>query len=140
MVMRNKPKNLSYKGDRETAIREIKKSISLKPTLVNAYENLAKLSILSDKGQQNFLDFWNASLSRKIIAILLGLFLLISVGFIFYESTVLSKEMQPLHYAIPISIVLILLSPQISKAKMGPIELELSKDARQVQPSLGLST
>ena len=92
------------------------------------------------KGQQNFLDFWNVSLSRKIIAILLGLFLLISVGFIFYESTVLSKTIQPLHYTIPISIVLILLSPQISKAKMGPIELELSKDPRQIQPSLGLST
>ena len=132
--------SLSYKGDREKAIKEIKKSISLKPTLVNAYENLAKLSILSDRGQQNFLDFWNASLSRKIIAILLGLFLLFSVGFIFYESTSSSKEIPPYQYTIPISIVLILLSPQISKAKMGPIELELSKDPRQIQPSLGLST
>jgi len=132
--------SLSYKGDRETAIKEIKRSISLKPTLVNAYENLAKLSILSNKGQQNFLDFWNASLSRKIIAILLGLFLVFSVGFIFYESTGPPKEIHPFQYAIPVSIVLILLSPQISKAKMGPIELELSKDPRQIQPSLGLST
>jgi len=132
--------SLSYKGDRESAIKEIKRSISLKPTLVNAYENLAKLSVLSDKGQQNFLDFWSASLSRKIIAILLGLFLLFSVGFIFYESTSLPKEIPPYQYVIPISIVLILLSPQISRAKMGPIELDLSKDPRQIQPSLGLST
>jgi len=132
--------SLSYKGDRETAIKEIKRSISLKPTLVNAYENLAKLSILSNKGQQNFLDFWNVSLSRKIIAILLGLFLLFSIGFIFYESMGPPKEIHPFQYAIPVSIVLILLSPQISKAKMGPIELELSKDPRQIQPSLGLST
>jgi len=132
--------SLSYNGDRETAIKEIKRSISLKPTLVNAYENLAKLSILSNKGQQNFLDFWNVSLSRKIIAILLGLFLLFSIGFIFYESMGPPKEIHPFQYAIPVSIVLILLSPQISKAKMGPIELELSKDPRQIQPSLGLST
>ena len=66
--------------------------------------------------------------------------LLSSIGFIFYESTSSSKEIPPFHYTIPILIVLILLSPQISKAKMGPVELELSKDARQIQPSLGLST
>lgn len=136
---------LSYKGDYDNAVKEVKKAIENKPKLAEAHENLAKLIFTRGKESQGFWDFWSASCPRRIVAILLGLFaigLTIYPLYIGYETVQTVEEVGkasktitttkepriPESYIIVLGlIVLMLLTPEIRKVKIGPVEIELSR-------------
>jgi tetratricopeptide (TPR) repeat protein len=141
----------------DEASQELKRAISIRPSLVTAHENLIKLSF-RDISRPTFWDFWKASQPRKITAILLGL---AAVGLIIYgiyvfpqnvetknlvyrESSIIKSNTTtvstqppniPQSYLIIIGLIaLILLSPIIRSAKAGPFEFTLIETDRRVQP------
>lgn len=142
----------SYRKDHDNAARELRKAITINSSLAIVHENLAKLFISPGKRHQNFWDFWGASPYRKVIAIVLGI---VALGIIIYhplamppESTTSieiitnesndimknttrsttntrSLEIPQTNLIVVGLIVLILLSPEIRTAKVGPLEIEL---------------
>jgi tetratricopeptide (TPR) repeat protein len=65
---------LSKKGDISGVIEQVKRAITLNPSLSDAHINLERLIQASVKEVQNFWDFWNSSKSKRVIAIMLVVF------------------------------------------------------------------
>lgn len=143
---------LTKVGDDHLAMKYLKIAIKLKPDLAEAHENLITLTNKS-QNQERFWDFWAKSNSRKFVAISLGVLAVILSGYSIYENsdvvqtvqninttnkvvvgnittvTTTSEAKIPESYLIIIGIIiLILLSPEVKKAKIGPVELELARD------------
>lgn len=124
---------LSHMQKRDEALNAVKKAIEINPALSSAHENLVKLILpIENKGRQNFWDFWSGSKTKKLVATIL---VVLSVGIIiyypvvsYYYGGIIFPEI-PESYLIVIGLmILILLMPEIKKAKLGPIEFELSDE------------
>jgi len=135
---------LSKQKKYDESVNELKKAIEKKPELSQAHENLAKAVNHLDVSGQNFWDFWTASGFKigVMIALSIFAFVLIADPFFYGSETVVIKEENgtktvttTLEPKIPDShlivlgiIVLIILSPEIKKAKIGPVEFELAPE------------
>jgi tetratricopeptide (TPR) repeat protein len=126
------------------ALKEARQAVALNPTLESAHENLAKL-VLAPEGKVNFWEFWTASNWRKLVALFIVVLaaLLVFQPLYFGNATVKIEVKQgaeqnktitttrehtiPQTNLIVVGLaILVLLSPEIGKAKVGPVELELS--------------
>jgi len=120
------------KKEHAKAIAEASRAIEIKPSLAAAEENYAKLSVpINQTSVQNFWEFWNSTLPKKIVGVLLGLALALIVSFSIFMPAFLPPTSMLSQPAILLPIIgiilLILLIPEIKKAKMGPLELELKE-------------
>lgn len=142
---------LFNKGNQKEAAKEIKKAIEIKPSLAVANENIAKITSSASQHFQNFWDFWKSSLFKKIVGITLVVLLLsttISITFHIILNILsppfpmLDMKLEEISYPYLIVlgiVLLVLLSPEIKKAKMGPVEFELEEQhihPTQDSPSL----
>jgi tetratricopeptide (TPR) repeat protein len=141
---------LSYKKDYDNAIKNVKKSLEIKPNLSAAHENLAKLVLSAGKSTESFWAFWTASWSKRVIAIIIGIFALgITIYYPLYfgsetvqnteqignqtkiTTTSIKPAKIPEYYFIVVGLaILLLLVPELRKAKVGPLELDLAEDSR----------
>lgn len=139
---------LSEKKKFEEAAVELKKAIEIEPSLSQAHENLIKITAAFQKDKYSFLNFWMKPKKRLTIPIVLGilgaLLILYSINTGYYttetkeqiingtKSTTLTSTSEhriPETYLVVLGlIVLIILAPEIKMAKIGPVELELSKE------------
>jgi len=149
---------LSEKNDFTNATETVKKAIQNKPSLAEAQENLSKIASASDRRIQNFWEFWSASRWRKVVAIIIGIY---SLGIIILYPLYFGSETTETHeidgnkskttvvttpaklpeiYLIVAGLtLLILLSPQIRTAKVGPVQLDMSKESPNVPTTLSLT-
>jgi tetratricopeptide (TPR) repeat protein len=149
---------LTYLQDNKSGLKAIKKAIELKPSLPSAHENLAKLSLNVQSRSTNFVEFWKASLLRITIAIIICLAIASLVVYSFsaggrilevhenigINGTSTITSITRTEFAIQETtivvigiLVLILLLPEIRKAKVGSIEFELSpREAASFEPSV----
>lgn len=150
---------LAHLQDYKSALQSIEKAVELKPSLPSAHENLVKLTLNAESRYTNFVDFWNASHRRITIAIIVCVSIAIMVGYSFLVGGDRSLEVQETidnngirnvtsttrtGFAIPETtiivigiLVFILLIPEIRKAKVGPIEFEMSpREVIPLDPSI----
>jgi tetratricopeptide (TPR) repeat protein len=146
----------------ESAGSELKRALIIKPMLLEAHENMVKFS-LRETHHPTFWEFWTTSQSRKIIgsiigtvAIILILLPILSLTTQLIPQMIETKQVNttsvsnklttittttsqgpliPESYLIAAGLlVLIILSPVIRTAKVGPLEFTLMDIQRQVQP------
>jgi tetratricopeptide (TPR) repeat protein len=134
---------LSAKGEYSDAIKEAEKAVACDPSLSSSHRTLVEVAhAIKGIERQSFWDFWNASAFRRIVAITLGV---AAVSLIIYPAllSALGSDLgdQPQNaddLASPRTIpeiylagsgllILILLSPYLTKVKVGPIEFELDR-------------
>ena len=143
---------LSLKSKFDESITELKQAIQLNPHLAEAHENLTKAVLFQKQETQNFIEFWSSSDSKKAIAIILGLLAISVIAYpllfgytslvitdangIISKTTTVESKIPETHIIILGLIVFILLFPEIRKAKIGPVEFEMSRDpGRRIRPS-----
>lgn len=153
----------SRKNDDTNALNEIKKAVKYDAPSAIYQQNLTRLTILREtKVPVNFVDFWNATKSRKVIVSLLvsaAIFIYtISNGYFAVDTEFdmgdinnttkvddgkllfSSKGNFPESSVILIGfIVLIILMPQIKSGKIGPVEFTLSQPELKIYSSLELA-
>jgi tetratricopeptide (TPR) repeat protein len=157
---------LSCKENYDEAGDAVRKAIEIRPSFAIAHENLVRISLRIGK-QQSFWDFWTISRSRKAVAIMLMVF---ALGIIIYYPiyslyfgsqiiqttkiinsasnsyknsttvTITSSKIPDTYFIIVGLVILILLSPILTRAKVGPLELEISQEPKRATPTLSLST
>lgn len=139
-----------YKGAKE----ELKKAISIKPNSALAHENLTKITKMENsESGGGFIEYWSSS--GKKLSFLIGLIVIAGAitGYSLlypHEQTVIIDFNGPIHshnetkttttgefsnnnlIAIGL-IVLLILSPVIKTAKVGPVELSFSTTLSQNQ-------
>jgi tetratricopeptide (TPR) repeat protein len=153
---------ISHSGNnKEEAIELTKKAIEYKPSLSVAHENLSKLTMSVVK-KQSFLDFWNASWPRRILAIILGVIgfsIILYPAYYGYQQTqtttnttrnaadettitnTVTTVERKIHesYLIALGvIILIIILPEIKKAKIASFELETSHEPLPAQSTLSI--
>lgn len=155
----------SHDGNKDEAIAALREAIQFKPSLAAAQENLAKVTLTSTTERQSFWNFWSASLSRKLVAIILGIIafsvilypILVSQGYFIRESNGNDNKVANNNaISIPPSssikeakidqsflvvlgiIIVILLLPEIKRVKMGSLELEMSREPLSPQNTLSI--
>ena len=139
-------------GEKSDVISNLQKAIEYKPSLSEAHHNLVKMTTIHSNGE-HFWDFWTKSWKRKGVLIFLSIAAIIIIGSSFADNsgniqsvrvinqtdnqiisdvtTVTSTQEKtiPESYLIVVGmILLIILSPEIKKAKIGPVELEMNTD------------
>jgi len=143
-----------YKKNYKGAIAELKKAISIKPNSAIAHENLTKITnIENSESAGGFVEYWSSS--RKKLSVLIGLIVVAGIitGYSLlypHEQTVIIDFNGLIHshnetkttttgdisntnlIAIGL-IVLLILSPVIKTAKVGPVELSFSTTLSQNQ-------
>jgi hypothetical protein len=140
--------SLSQKKEQKKAIEEVKKAIELDPAFAEAHENLTKLILSSNTDTRQFWQFWMTSKKRLVVPIILGV---LAAGLVLYslytgsEVMTTNEEIKdgkrsitintsrehkiPETYLIVLGLIaVILLAPEIKIAKVGPVELNLSKE------------
>src|SRR5690349_10737505 len=120
----------SYKrnNDYKTAIKNLKKALEIKPTLVTAHELLAELESSSVNDGLQFLKFWTASKNRKVLAAVLISAAVFLVAYPMSGYMIIDKDIKQLRLEINLILVgfiaTVLLLPDIGKAKVGPFEFD----------------
>jgi hypothetical protein len=140
--------SLSQKKEQKKAIEEVKKAIELDPAFAEAHENLTKLILSSNTDTRQFWQFWMTSKKRLVVPIILGV---LAAGLVLYslytgsEVMTTNEEIKdgkrsitintsrehkiPETYLIVLGLIaVILLAPEIKIAKVGPVELNVSKE------------
>ena len=142
----------------DEAANEAKKALEINPDSTIADENLGKLALLTHtRRSDSFWEFWQSSKYKKIIAITIAAAIIISISLYTFhiyfgndETTVIvtvnntlsnsiisntTKTIKdepsdiPETFLIVIALMLfIILLPEIRKAKLGPVEIELKED------------
>jgi tetratricopeptide (TPR) repeat protein len=162
----DKAAELSKLGRYPEAKKALEAAIRIKPGLVTAHENLIKVSFLHQhQAYPNFWEFWKTSKTKKIAGIALFslacflilfpiLAFIIPVILDMYEthhnfSTALAsitgnsktstlESVLPMTFLVGTAILaLILLSPVLRTAKMGPLEFSFLDSQRSVQALSG---
>ena len=139
---------LSQKEEHKKAIEEVKKAIEIDPAFAEAHLNLTKLIVYSSSETREFWHFWRTPKKRLAVPIILGA---LAAGLVLYSvytgsevrtinevtkdgktsittNTSIERNI-PETYLIVLGIIaVILLAPEIKTAKVGPVELDLSKE------------
>lgn len=71
--MNDKAVILAHEKDYESARTGLLKAMAIKPSLSILNENLAKLTLVSNKQYDNFWDFWNSTKRKRYLAISMGI-------------------------------------------------------------------
>jgi tetratricopeptide (TPR) repeat protein len=153
---------LSKMENYEEAANELKEALNIKPSLLKAHENLVKFSLRLTH-HPTFWEFWTTTGTRKIIGSIIGIVALIliilpilSLTIHIIPEMIETKQINttsvdkgdttittitnhaaiiPESYLIAAGLLaLIILSPVIRTAKVGPIEFELMDVQRNAQP------
>lgn len=152
---------LSMSGRYQEASEALEKALKIKPELVTAHENLIRISL---RGQihPTFWDFWNSSKYKRILAITivtLSIYLIaqpLLVSAIFptpkapqdsvTTATTTATELPAITNFMSVPIIpvtnliavgiltVIILSPILSGAKVGPLEFTFLDSQRSAQP------
>jgi tetratricopeptide (TPR) repeat protein len=155
----------NHKGKKDEAVEFVKKALQYKPSLTAAHDNLIRLNLSSSNEYQSFWNFWNLSLGRRIVAILLGIAAISVIIYPIYEyqgfsnidrteingnnsttrnfsdlTSITNKIQLQIDYSFLIifgTIIFIILSPGLKKAKIGDIvELETSHQPLLSPPNI----
>lgn len=141
----------------DEAANEAKKALEINPDLAVADENLGKLALLTHtRVHESFWEFWQSSKYKKIIAIAIAVAITVSIYLYTYHiyfgndesivevyngtvspETIINSTKTindepsdiPEAFLIVIALMLfIILLPEIRKAKLGPVEVELKEE------------
>jgi tetratricopeptide (TPR) repeat protein len=154
----DKAVSLSKQDMKDDAIQHLKNAITIKPSMATAHHNLAILAA-GNSSRQTFWDYWSATRTKIIVAILLGV---AAFSLVFYSIHFLPSSVEvstnstgktigssgtnitttttkpppiPESYLVIVGlIILVLLSPIIRSIKAGPIEFTLADTERVPQP------
>jgi tetratricopeptide (TPR) repeat protein len=139
---------LAEMGQYQKAVDEAKNAIQIDPALSSAHENMIKIMLRIKNESKSFGSYWLKPKKRLLIPILLGVLGSILVVYSLYNgyekkeindeiingtksTTINTIKENKIHenYLIVLGLILfIILIPEIKAAKVGPVELDLSKD------------
>ena len=126
-------------GRYQEASEALEKALKIKPDLVTAHENLIRISL---RGQihPTFWDFWNSSKYKRIVSITIMSLSIFLIAYPLAKTIVMQEDRLavppiPIQNIIGIGILtVILLSPILSGAKVGPLEFTFLDSQRSAQP------
>ena len=144
---------LSMAGRTQEASEALEKALKIKPGLVTAHENLIRISLRGNI-HPTFWDFWNSSKYKRIVGIIIMTLtiyliaqpLLVAAIIQAPEKTqnnvtpnildgLVSIPSIPVPNIIAVGIMtVIILSPILSGAKVGPLEFTFLDSQRSAQP------
>ena len=132
-----KAESMMLLNNKKGAAKELNKAIELAPNLASAHSLLSKTDSISTDGGPKFLQFWQATKSRKIIATLLVISAIVLIAIPISE---LHAKMNEAVFGIVALLVgliaAVILLPDIGKVKVGNIiEFDILQES---QPGLRL--
>jgi tetratricopeptide (TPR) repeat protein len=118
-----KAESLLLLNKKQEAAKQLNKAIEIAPNLGSAHALLSKIDSISTDGGPKFLQFWQASKKRSILAILLAIGAIVLVAIPINELR--GEQMSEAVFGIVVVLVgliaAVILLPDIGKVKVGNI-------------------